>query len=330
VGWDHANKRGVILAYVAPETITTPDIPEGPATGDTNVSYTYSTGDSVSSYGDPIRYRFDWGDQTKSAWLPPGVTSAPKAWSAQGTYHVMAQAVCAIHSVVSDWSEAFSVTISGLSFPIVHSLPEDSAVFDACSFYDPPTFEWTATEPFKSYEIQFSLLSDFSKVAKKIKTNGTSHLVSPTNWKGILLLPGKFGGTVFWRVVGTRTDKTIATTQPFSLVVDPPDPVRNPSLSSTSRNTLPEMTWENACNVKFKVWFGNTPDFSKKTTLNFSLKNPLDSGGVFRVGLTSRQWETIRKMAGDQAGATVYWYVECWDGLRRYAKTNVMSFVLTD
>jgi hypothetical protein len=29
-------------------------------------------------------------------------------------------------------------------------------------------------------------------------------------------------------------------------------------------------------------------------------------------------------------GSTIYWYVESWDELGRYAKTDVMSFVLAD
>jgi len=330
VGWDHTNKMGVILSYAAPETITKPDPPSGPTTGDTNTSYIYSTGGSVSNIGDSIQYRFDWRDQSKSAWLPVGVISAPKSWAVPGTYVVKAQALCAKHQVVSDWSEGVSVNISGVYFPIVLASPKEGTAFDPCSLYGPPTFEWTAEEPFKSYEIQFSPSSDFGKISKKIKATSTSLLISSTLWKGVLLLPEKSGGTVYWRVVGTRADKTIATSQPFSMLASPPEPVQSPNLSTTSRSALPELTWENACNVKFKVWFGNDPDFKKRTILNFNLKNPLDNGGVFQSTLTSRQWETIRKLVGDQTGETLYWYIECWDGLGRYSKTDAMNFKLTD
>jgi len=165
---------------------------------------------------------------------------------------------------------------------------------------------------------------------KKFKATGASMLFSSTNWKGLLLLPGKSGGTVYWRVVGTRADKTIAVSIPFSMSASPPESAKNPNLSSTSRSTLSELTWENACNVKFKVWFGNDPNFTKKTTLNFNAKNPLDNAGVFLTTLTSRQWETIRKLVGDKSGETLYWHIECWDGLGRYSKTDAMNFKLTD
>ena len=32
----------------------------------------------------------------------------------------------------------------------------------------------------------------------------------------------------------------------------------------------------------------------------------------------------------NKTGSTIYWYVESWDGSGRYAKTDVMSFVLMD
>jgi hypothetical protein len=330
VGRDHANKRGVILRYIAPETITKPDPPGGPTTGDTNTSYIYSTGGSDSSIGDPVQYRFDWGDQNKSAWLPAGVVSAPKSWANPGTYVVKAQALCAKDQVASDWSEGVSVNISGVYFPIDLTSPTDSTPFDACSLFGPPVFEWTTKEPFKNFEIQFSLSSGFVKISKKIKATGTSLLISSTLWKAVLLLPGKSGGVVYWRVVGTRADKTIAISLPFSMSASPPTPVQNPNLSSTSRSALPELTWENACNVKFKVCFGTAPDFKKKTTLNFTVKNPLDNGRVFHANLTPKQWETIRKLVGNKTGETLYWCVECWDGLGRYSKTDAMSFNLTD
>lgn len=48
------------------------------------------------------------------------------------------------------------------------------------------------------------------------------------------------------------------------------------------------------------------------------------------VTLTSRQWDTIRKLAGGQDNATLDWYVESWDGLGRYSKTDPMNFILTE
>jgi hypothetical protein len=86
--------------------------------------------------------------------------------------------------------------------------------------------------------------------------------------------------------------------------------------------------------VKFKVWFGSDPDFTKpgikKKALSFNIKNPNDNNGVFTKALTSGQWMSIRKLVNDAAGSTIFWYVESWDGLNRTSKTGNMSFTLTD
>ena len=93
---------------------------------------------------------------------------------------------------------------------------------------------------------------------------------------------------------------------------------------------MPELSWENNCNTKFKVWFGSNEQFSKKYTLSFTVKDPLAGGGGFQKALTSNQWKSIKKLVGDQTGSTIYWYIESWDGVGRHAETDVMSFVLTD
>jgi hypothetical protein len=47
------------------ETVSTPTIPGGPATANTNSSNTYSTGGSSSNLGHTVEYQFDWkGDGT--------------------------------------------------------------------------------------------------------------------------------------------------------------------------------------------------------------------------------------------------------------------------
>ena len=55
-----------------------------------------------------------------------------------------------------------------------------------------------------------------------------------------------------------------------------------------------------------------------------------DKDGRFIKTLTPGQWKAIRKLLGNETGAAIYWYVESSGGLVRYAKTGVMSFVLTD
>jgi hypothetical protein len=315
-----------------PETISTPRIPSGPSSGVTGVSYTYSAGGAVSNLGHPVEYQFDWiGDYSdESDWGPETRT---RMWTVPGTYHIQVMAHCANHpSVGSSWSASLTVTIS---VPISLTGPSDQSHFTACSLYAPPMFSWNAGETFKSSEIQFSLDPDFNKTPIKTKAASSTNIIASSIWKRVLSLPGRSGGTVHWRVAGTRSDKarTKVFSEVWSMTVDPPESVGNPTVSSASRSSIPTLGLQNNCNVKFKIWFGNNldlPKATKKRTFLFTVKNPLDNAGGFNKTLTLSQWKSIRTLGGDNTGGTIYWYVESWDGLGRYAKTNVMSFALTD
>jgi hypothetical protein len=102
----------VTITISAPETVSTPITPTGPTSGVTGTSYAYTTGGSTSSYGHSVEYQFDWkGDGTDlSSW---GAATQSKTWATLGTYNVRARARCVTDSsVVSDWSEILSVTIT--------------------------------------------------------------------------------------------------------------------------------------------------------------------------------------------------------------------------
>jgi hypothetical protein len=93
------------------ETVSTPDIPTGPAGGETMQSLAYTTGGATSNLGHSVEYRFDWGDGSYSAWAVS--TSESHSWSTAGTYSIKAQARCASHTgVESAWSAAADVVIS--------------------------------------------------------------------------------------------------------------------------------------------------------------------------------------------------------------------------
>lgn len=92
------------------ETVSTPNSPDGPTSGQVGQSLTYSTGGASSNLGHSTQHRFDWGDGTYSSWSSS--TTASHSWSSDGTYTVKAQARCATHtSIVSSWSSEFSVSI---------------------------------------------------------------------------------------------------------------------------------------------------------------------------------------------------------------------------
>jgi hypothetical protein len=230
------------------------------------------------------------------------------------------------------------IGVAGSPVSITLDAPDDEQEFTTCSLYAPPTFQWTPSEPFKSISLQFSLEDDFSTVPVKAtgKAGINELLMKNSLWKKVLSLPGSEGGTAYWKVVGTRDDKTLVESDIFSIEVEEAAPVLDPAISHTSRTELPPPTlsWGNNCNVKFKAWFANDPDFMKrgvkKKALSFKVKNPNDNGGGLIEPLTPSQWQTIRKLVGDETGATLFWYVESWDGLKSYNQTAVMSFELTD
>jgi len=92
-------------------TVSIPNIPSGPSSGEVGQSLTYSTGGSSCNQGHSVQYLFDWGDGTSSAWSSS--TTASKTWNSTGTYQVKAQARCeADPSVVSAWSSARSVSVT--------------------------------------------------------------------------------------------------------------------------------------------------------------------------------------------------------------------------
>jgi hypothetical protein len=95
------------------ETLSIPSKPNGPSSGDTETTYSYSTGGTLSQLGHKVQYLFDWGDGTNSGWLPVGTTTASKSWTDARTYSVTVQARCIKHtSSLSPWSEVLSVTIN--------------------------------------------------------------------------------------------------------------------------------------------------------------------------------------------------------------------------
>ena len=94
----------------APETLSTPDAPGGPAAGVENQDLTFTATGAVSSHGDDLEYRFDWGDGRFSDW---GTLPVQNSWAAEGTYEVKAQARCIAHNTIeSAWSAATTVTIA--------------------------------------------------------------------------------------------------------------------------------------------------------------------------------------------------------------------------
>ncbi len=132
------------VAISAPETVSAPTTLSGPTSGTVGISYSFTTGGSVSSYSHPLEYQFDWkGDASDlSSW---GSGTQSKIWAAAGTYYVRARARCSTDTnVVSSWSGSLSVTISPtpLSYSITTNPSGLQITVDGATCTGPCTFAW--------------------------------------------------------------------------------------------------------------------------------------------------------------------------------------------
>ena len=208
--------------------------------------------------------------------------------------------------------------------------PSNVDPFDTCSYFNPPLFQWTLPSSFQKLELQFYTPATQGKPTKvKVKDPAATELLMPANtWKKILGLPGPSGGDVNCKIVGTNKGEPAVESDVYTINIAPPAPVELPVIDPTSKSALPTLGWGNACATKFKIYFSPDDTFSRKKTLSFNDKNPLDNGEVFSTTLTQGTWNAIRKVIGDEAGLPIYWYVESWDALKRYQRTGNMQFTL--
>jgi hypothetical protein len=109
VGIYYLNSWIKVISSGGAETISTLEIPRGPATGTAGEIYSYSVGGASSSLGHPIAYSIDWGDGTRSQVLK-GASSESHRW-APGTYKLTVEAVCAQDEDTKASSQALTVTI---------------------------------------------------------------------------------------------------------------------------------------------------------------------------------------------------------------------------
>jgi hypothetical protein len=99
-----------------PESVSAPDVPDGPATGTRSQNLHFTVTGAVSSYNHVnfIEYRYDWGDGSAlSDWQDIGVTTS-HSYAAQGDFEVTAQARCAYSGhdpIESEWSMPAAVSI---------------------------------------------------------------------------------------------------------------------------------------------------------------------------------------------------------------------------
>jgi len=105
-----SNAKQVIISQ-ASHTVSTPNTPSGPDSGEVDESLSFSTGGATCNQGHSVQYRFSWGDGTYSNWSSS--TTAAHSWSDSGAKYVKAQARCSQNTaIVSNWSNTKTVEIA--------------------------------------------------------------------------------------------------------------------------------------------------------------------------------------------------------------------------
>jgi hypothetical protein len=210
--------------------------------------------------------------------------------------------------------------------------PFDNQAVSACSYYNPPTFQWEKEGTFTKIEVQFSLSqNDFSTqpIIKVMGKPGVNTLLMRSfTWKKVLLFPGKEGGTIYWRVVGTTADKTEVESNVFSLRIEAPETV---NLNAPQNTAIldpaipPTFEFDTNCNTKFKLEISSLSDFSVSTKVkgfNFTVSNP-NLVPSLQKALSAFQWTGVKKLVGTGIG---YFRIKAWDALGRPTVSEIRSF----
>ncbi len=155
-------------------------------------------------------------------------------------------------------------------------------------------------------------------------------LMKPFTWKRLLLFPGKEGGTVYWKVVGTTADKTELESNVFSLRIEAPETVNiNAPLNTAILDPAIPPTFDFAtnCNTKFKLEISSLSDFSVSTkikALNFTVSKPNLMPSLQKT-LSAFQWTGVKKLVGTGIG---YFRIKAWDTLSRPTVSEIRSFTI--
>ena len=109
---DWSTAYPVTIALAPGETVSAPNVPNLPATGETNQTLTITVSGGTSSMGHTLQYRLDYGDGTVTNWFAAAATFQ-HAWATADTWQVTAQARCLNHpDLESAWSAAAEVVVS--------------------------------------------------------------------------------------------------------------------------------------------------------------------------------------------------------------------------
>jgi len=127
-----------------------PSAPAGPAGGYRQTTYSFNTS-AADPDGDPLQYRFDWGDGVISTW---GTSSRTHAWSSTGNFCLKAQARDS-QDAVSVWSNCGSISIAENTHTITASAGSNGSISPAGAVtVNHGTGQSFSITPAQGYQIQ--------------------------------------------------------------------------------------------------------------------------------------------------------------------------------
>ena len=215
----------------------------------------------------------------------------------------------------------YAALLQDTSGPILPIAPANGTAFNACSYYNPPLFQWALNDTFQKLEIRiFSPANATKPVKVKVKDpTATQFQMTQALWKKVLRLAGPGEATLQWKIIGSNKGLPIVESDVFTMTIAAPEPAGKPDIDPLNHIA----TWGNSCGTKFKAHFSADSAFSKSKKLSFKYQGSTNSDDDFSATLPDKTWVSLEKLVEGLVPARLYFYVESWDIIKRYQKTDV-------
>jgi len=221
--------------------------------------------------------------------------------------------------------------------PIILQSPSNGAIFDSGSLIAnyQPTFSWTSPDKYVRYTILFSISpTDFTTrgtLITRANIPGTNDKWTPAIilWKRMMTLSFNKGNIrdIYWKVIGTKPDRTTVESEVRSLSIGSPQPVtiNSPQDGITlSSDVPPTYDFNLNCNIKCRLEFSPLNDFRDPNKIRGFFFITIDPNVQISLNraLTLNQWINVMKLVR----GTGYFRIKAWDGINRETTSEVRSF----
>jgi hypothetical protein len=214
--------------------------------------------------------------------------------------------------------------------------PVDGEICTTCSLVNThqPSFTWTPGGTFTGFTIFLSTSpTDFTTqgvLITKASVRSTINRWTPSSsvWKKIMTLSSQ-NGDIYWKVVGTKPDKTTLESKVWDFRIGTQQPViiNAPLAGPLPAATPPTFDFNTKCNVKFKLEISSVNNFSdpkKIKSFNYTTRDPNIDQRLIKP-LSSFQWNSIKKLIGTGTG---HFRIKAWDGINRESVSEMRSFTI--